>query len=304
MESYIREFTEYLVAEKNASPHTLESYLNDLSQFEEFLKQSGHAGESTDFKIETIDRLAVRSYLGFLYDKKLAASTMRRKLSTLSSFFRFLCRENYLPSNIIKTIPAPKMENKLPSFLSVDEMFRLIDLPKGEGFLVIRDRSILELFYSTGIRISELVSLKTQDLNMATHMVKVLGKGRKERVLPFGRKCFEALKKYTSVRLEKLSATRTNSEFFFLNHRSKGISTRGVRKIIGKYVTTGNFSGKVTPHSIRHSFATHLLEGGADLRSIQELLGHSSLSTTQKYTHLTIDKLVETYDQAHPRAKE
>ena len=304
MEPYIREFTEYLVAEKNASPHTLESYLNDLSQFEEFLKQSGHAGESTDFKIETIDRLAVRSYLGFLYEKKLTGSTMRRKLSTLSSFFRFLCREKYLPSNIIKTIPAPKMENKLPSFLSVDEMFRLIDLPKGEGFLVIRDRSILELFYSTGIRISELVSLKTQDLNMATHMVKVLGKGRKERVLPFGQKCFEALKKYTSVRLEKLSATRTNSEFFFLNHRGRDISTRGVRKIIGKYVTTGNFSGKVTPHSIRHSFATHLLEGGADLRSIQELLGHSSLSTTQKYTHLTIDKLVETYDQAHPRAKE
>ena len=304
MESYIKVFTEYLVAEKNASPHTLESYLNDLSQFEEFLKQSGHAGESTDFKIETIDRLAVRSYLGFLYDKKLAASTMRRKLSTLSSFFRFLCRENYLPNNIIKTIPAPKMENKLPSFLSVDEMFRLINLPKGEGFLVIRDRSILELFYSTGIRISELVSLKTQDLNMAIHMVKVLGKGRKERVLPFGQKCFEALKKYKGVRLEKLSATRTNSEFFFLNHRGRDISTRGVRKIIGKYVTTANFSGKVTPHSIRHSFATHLLEEGADLRSIQELLGHSSLSTTQKYTHLTVDKLVETYDQAHPRAKE
>ena len=304
MESYIREFTEYLLAEKNSSPHTLESYLNDLSQFEQFLKQSGHAGESTDFKIETIDRLAVRSYLGFLYDKKFSASTMRRKLSTLSSFFRFLCRENYLPNNIIKTIPAPKMESRLPSFLSIDEMFRLIDLPKGEGFLVIRDRSILELFYSTGIRISELVSLKMQDLNMATHLVKVLGKGRKERILPFGQKCFDALKEYKNVRLEKLKATRKNSEFFFLNHRGRGISTRGVRKIIRKYVTTGNFSGKVTPHSIRHSFATHLLEEGADLRSIQELLGHSSLSTTQKYTHLTIDKLVETYDQAHPRAKE
>jgi len=304
VERYIREFTEYLVAEKNASPHTLESYLNDLSQFEEFLKQSGHAGESTDFKLESIDRLAVRSYLGFLYDKKFSASTMRRKLSTLSSFFRFLCREGYLSNNIVKTVPAPKMENKLPSFLSIDEMFRLIDLPRGEGFLVVRDRAILELFYSTGVRISELVSLKTEDLDLATHMVKVLGKGGKERVLPFGRKCVEALEKYIRVRSEKLSATKTSSEFFFLNHRGKGISTRGVRKIIGKYVTTGNFPGKVSPHSIRHSFATHLLEGGADLRSIQELLGHSSLSTTQKYTHLTIDKLVDTYDRAHPRAKE
>ena len=183
-------------------------------------------------------------------------------------------------------------------------MFRLIDLPKGEGFLIIRDRAILEFFYSTGVRVSELVSLRTENLNLATHVVRVFGKGGKQRVLPFGRKCGEALEKYKRVRSEKLSTTKTNSEFFFLNYRGRGISTRGIRKIIGKYVKTGNFAGKVSPHSIRHSFATHLLEEGADLRSIQELLGHSSLSTTQKYIHLTIDKLVETYDQAHPRAKE
>ena len=302
MERYIKEFTDYLVAEKNASPHTLESYLNDISQFEDFLKQSGHAGESPE--IDSIDRLAIRSYLGFLYDKKFSASTMRRKLSTLSSFFRFLCREGYLQNNIVKSVPAPKMESKLPSFLSVDEMFRLIDLPEGEGFLVVRDRAMLELFYSTGVRISELVSLKTGDIDRTTQMVKVLGKGGKERLLPFGKKCVEALGKYEKVRSDKIISTKENSEYLFLNHRGKGITTRGVRKIIGKYVTTGNFPGKVSPHSIRHSFATHLLEGGADLRSIQELLGHASLSTTQKYTHLTIDKLVETYDQAHPRAKE
>ena len=302
MEQYIKEFTGYLVAEKNASPHTLESYLNDISQFEGFLKESCHAGESS--KIDSIDRLAIRSYLGFLYDKNFSASTMRRKLSTLSSFFRFLCREGYLQKNVVKSVPTPKMENKLPSFLSVDEMFRLIDLPDGEGFLVVRDRAMLEFFYSTGVRISELVSLKIENIDRTAQVVKVLGKGGKERLLPFGKKCGEALDKYKKARSDKVISTKENSEHLFLNHRGKGISTRGVRKIIGKYVTTGNFPGKVSPHSIRHSFATHLLEGGADLRSIQELLGHSSLSTTQKYTHLTIDKLVETYDQSHPRAKE
>ena len=304
MKRYIKEYTDYLVAEKNASPHTLESYLNDILQFEEFLIRSGHAGESSAIKMDSIDRLAVRSYLGFLYDKKFSAATMRRKLSTLSSFFRFLCREGHLQNNVVKSVPAPKMENKLPTFLSVDEMFRLIDLPEGKGFLAVRDRAMLELFYSTGMRISELVSLKTEDLNLATQMVKVLGKGGKERLLPFGNKCVEALGEYIKVRPEKIITLKNNTDSFFLNHRGKGITTRGVRKIIGKYVTTGNFPGKVSPHSIRHSFATHLLEGGADLRSIQELLGHASLSTTQKSTHLTIDKLVETYDRAHPRAKE
>jgi len=304
VENYIQEFTDYLVAEKNASPHTIESYLNDISQFKEFLKKSGHAGEFSDFKIDSIDRLAIRSFLAFLYDKKFSASTMRRKLSTLSSFFRFLCREGHLKTNVVKTVLAPKTENKLPSFLSIDEMFRLIDLPKANGFLALRDRAMLELFYSTGIRVSELVSIKTEDLNYATQTVKVLGKGGKERLLPFGQKCSEALVKYIKVRTKKLSSAKINTEFLFLNYRGKDISARGVRKVIGKYVAIGSFPEKVSPHSIRHSFATHLLEGGADLRSIQELLGHASLSTTQKYTHLTIDKLVETYDRAHPRAKE
>lgn len=304
MEHYTKEFRDYLIAEKNASTHTLDSYLNDILQFEEFLKQSGHAGDSSVLQIESIDRLAVRSYLGYLYEKKFSASTMRRKLSTLSSFFRFLCREGHLKDNVVKTIPAPKMESKLPSYLSVDEMFRLLDLPEGKGFIAARDRAMLELFYSTGVRISELVSLQQENINLTTQMVKVLGKGGKERLLPFGRKCVESLVKYEQVRSEKINSLKTKTEYFFLNHRAQGITARGVRKIIGKYVTCGNFPGKISPHSIRHSFATHLLEGGADLRSIQELLGHSSLSTTQKYTHLTIDKLVETYDQAHPRAKE
>ncbi len=242
--------------------------------------------------------------MGHLYEKNFSGATMRRKLSTLSSFFRFLCREGYLKTNVAKTVPAPRMQNKLPAYFSVDEMFRLLQLPEGEGFLPVRDRALLELFYSCGLRISELVGLTLEDINLDSRMVKVLGKGGKERLLPLGRHCVEALKMYLNIRMDKIREFGSGTSKLFLNYRGTEISTRGVRKAVEKYIKQGNFSGGVSPHSIRHSFATHLLEGGADLRSIQELLGHSSLSTTQKYTHLTLDRLSETYDKAHPRAKE
>ena len=304
MEKAIQEFKNYLVVEKNASPHTLEGYLNDIAQFQEFLTHSGHAMESGTLQLEKIDRLAVRSFMGYLYEKNFSGTTLRRKLSTLSSFFRFLCREGTLKNNVAKTVPAPRVQNKLPSYFSIDEMFRLLQLPQGEGFLPTRDKAMLELFYSCGLRISELVSLALEDINLESRMVKVLGKGGKERLLPVGRHCIEALKTYLNVRMDKIRNTDSATDQLFLNHRGGGITVRGMRKVVEKYIKQGNFPGGVSPHSIRHSFATHLLEGGADLRSIQELLGHASLSTTQKYTHLTIDKLVETYDQAHPRAKE
>jgi integrase/recombinase XerC len=329
VEKAIQEFKNYLLVEKNASPNTLDGYLNDITQFQEFLTQSGHAVESSSIQIEKIDRLAVRSFMGYLYEKKYSATTMRRKLSTLSSFFRFLCREGYVKNNVANTVPAPRMQNKLPAYFSVDDMFRLLQLPQGEGFLPVRDRALLELFYSCGLRISELVGLTVENTNLDSRTVKVLGKGGKERLLPLGRQCVEALKNYLDARMDKLAQQRTQQppqsplsgggtvpglgglssshakcEQLFLNHRGAGITVRGVRKIVDKYIKQGNFAGGVSPHSIRHSFATHLLEGGADLRSIQELLGHSSLSTTQKYTHLTLDRLSETYDKAHPRAKE
>ncbi len=304
MEKAIQEFKNYLLVEKNASPHTLAGYLNDISQFQNFLTRSGHAVERSVVRLEKIDRLAVRSFMNHLYEKKVSSATMRRKLSTLSSFFRFLCRENYLTSNVAKTLPAPRAQNKLPAYFSVDEMFRLLELPQGEGFLPIRDRALLELFYSCGLRISELVALTTANINLESRMVKVSGKGGKQRLLPMGRPCVDALKIYLDARTDKIRGRCGDGEKLFLNHRGTGISVRGVRKVVEKYVRRGNFPGGVSPHSIRHSFATHLLEGGADLRSIQELLGHSSLSTTQKYTHLTLDRLSETYDNAHPRAKE
>jgi integrase/recombinase XerC len=304
MEKAVQEFKNYLMVEKNASPNTLESYLNDITQFQEFLIHSGHAVESGSVQLDKVDRLTVRSFMGHLYDKKLSGSSMRRKLSTLSSFFRFLCREGTLENNVAKTVPAPRMQNKLPSYFSVDDMFRLLELPEGKGFLPVRDRAMLELFYSCGLRISELVSLTLDNLNLSSRMVKVLGKGGKERILPMGRHCVEALQIYLNARMDKIRKMEPGTDKLFLNHRGAGITVRGMRKVVEKFIKLGNFPGGVSPHSIRHSFATHLLEGGADLRSIQELLGHSSLSTTQKYTHLTLDRLSETYDKAHPRAKE
>jgi len=305
MESQILEFQKYLQGEKNASPHTVSNYLLDLHQFEAFLKDSGHACEGGKILLERIDRLAIRSFLAHLYDRAMSGASMSRKLSTLSAFFRFLCREGYLTGNVAKTIPLPRKVQKLPAFLSVDDMFRLLDLPASEGFTGCRDRGILELFYGTGIRISELAGLGLDDLHLADRSIKVLGKGRKERILPIGHKTVAALREYLTHREERIRSSKppTRPASLFINYRGGNLSVRGIRKILTGYLRKDRFPGGISPHSLRHSFATHMLEAGADLRSIQEMLGHSSLSTTQKYTHLTIDRLTETYDQAHPRAR-
>ena len=305
MEEYIEKFKTHLVAEKSASENTVAGYLNDLRQFSLFLKKTGHACNSKGvIDITQIDRLAVRSFLVHLHDRELTGTTMSRKLSSLSSFFKFLCREGHLQNNIAKSIPAPKKENYLPAFLSVDDIFRLLELPESNTWIGSRDRAILEMFYSTGMRISELVTLQMAFMNLENRRVRVLGKGKKERWLPLGEKSITALNSYLSHRealVRKMKPDPLPSSVF-LNTRGNGLTTRGVRKIVGKYLDQ-LVSGRHSPHSIRHSFATHLLEGGADLRTIQEMLGHASLSTTQKYTHLTVDRLIETYDQAHPRAQ-
>jgi len=302
LEKYIQDFKSYLIGEKNASVHTVNSYLTDLGQFVEFLHESGHGGARETFHPNKIDRLVIRSFMSFLYEKSASGATMARKLSTLSSFFRFLCREGHLKTNPAKTIPAPKKIKKLPSYLSVDEIFRLLELPKGKSFISCRDRAILELFYSTGVRISELTGIRMDDLHLPERMVKVRGKGKKERLLPMGKKSADVLETYIELRGRKTSHLNPKPKGLFLNFRGREISVRGVRKIVKKYIKQNHFSGKISPHSLRHSFATHMLDAGADLRSIQEMLGHSSLSTTQKYTHLTIDRLAEAYDKAHPRA--
>jgi integrase/recombinase XerC len=305
MRRLVDKFEEYLIGEKNASPHTISAYLNDLIQFEIFLKETGHACTNSQIQIEQVDRLAIRSFMGRLYEKSHSGASMGRKLSTLSSFFKFLCREGHIKTNIVKTIPVPKKTNRLPSYLSVDEVFRLLELPKANSFAGVRDKAIFEMFYDTGIRISELVKLSLEDLKIEQRTVKVLGKGNKERLLPLGKKTTEIIKCYLKFRTEHIKNKNPTSYALglFLNQRGQTISTRGVRKIMSQYIQANNFPKNISPHSLRHTFATHMLEAGADLRVIQEMLGHSSLSTTQKYTHLTIDQLTETYDKAHPRAR-
>jgi integrase/recombinase XerC len=243
--------------------------------------------------------------MGRLYEQSNSGTTMGRKLSALSSFFKFLCREGYLKTNFAKTIPIPKKVNKLPSHLSVDEMFRLLDLPQADSFSGARDRAILELFYGTGVRISELVGLSPDNFRLEQRSVKVRGKGNKERLLPLGKKTVGAIKNYLEHRTEYLRKKKPDPipVRLFLNQRARPISVRGVRKIMTRYIRSNHFPENISPHSLRHTFATHMLEAGADLRTIQEMLGHASLSTTQKYTHLTIDRLLETYDKAHPRAR-
>ena len=302
---HIAEFKKYLVGEKNASPNTVSAYLNDLAQFDAFLRETGHACDESGVQIDRLDRLAVRSFMGRLYEQSNSGTTMGRKLSALSSFFKFLCREGYLKTNFAKTIPIPKKVNKLPSHLSVDEMFRLLDLPQPDSFTGARDRAILGLFYGTGVRISELVGLSPDNLKLEQRSVKVLGKGNKERVLPLGKKTVGAIKTYLEYRTEYLRKKKPVPVpvRLFLNQRAQSISVRGVRKVMTRYIRSNHFPENISPHSLRHTFATHMLEAGADLRTIQEMLGHASLSTTQKYTHLTIDRLLETYDKAHPRAR-
>lgn len=301
MKRHIELFKNYLIGEKNASEHTVTNYLHDLEQFQEFLKVSGHACENGVVETEKIDRLAIRSFMGYLFEKSYSGSSMGRKLAALSSFFKFLCREGYLKTNFAKSIPIPKKPNRLPSYLPIDDMFRLLDMPEKGTFIGARDQAILELFYSTGMRISELVELPVDHLDLENRMVRVLGKGKKERVIPVGKKAIGALKEYYIHRNRLLG--KLEQDKVFLNHRGRSITIRGVRKIVAKYIDNNNFPAQVSPHSLRHSFATHMLESGADLRSIQEMLGHSSLSTTQKYTHLTMDHLMQTYDKAHPRAQ-
>jgi len=299
MKVHIENFEKHLKFERNCSAHTIRNYLSDIIQFNRFCLNI-----ISGFPVKTpqeVNQLTVRRYLAHLHHKNARAS-IGRKLASLRAFYKFLLREGIIDSNPFEGIATPKNRQKLPKFFSVDDIFRLVDAPKGEKRLIIRDRAILELLYSSGLRVSELCGLNSTDIDMSGEVVRVLGKGRKERMIPVGGKAIEALLTYLGIRDSDVKCIR-DDEALFLNYRGERLTTRSVARIVDKYLRYAGIPGKGSPHTLRHSFATHLLDGGADLRGIQELLGHSSLSTTQKYTHITTDKLMEVYDKAHPRAK-
>ncbi|OGP64292.1 MAG: hypothetical protein A2169_06535 [Deltaproteobacteria bacterium RBG_13_47_9] len=303
---FILQFIHYLSAEKNASPHTCRGYLRDLEGFEKFLKESGISlSPSGEVEPEKVDRLDIRRYLSFLH-RKNRKSSIARKLSTLRSFFKYLVREQILSSNPAKSISTPKVDKPLPTTLTVDEVFRLIESPKGPSrknpleaavSKGSRDNAILELLYSSGLRVGELVGLDVRQLDLDLGIVKVMGKGRKERIVPVGKKAIEALKAY----LEQRGVLRGDAPLF-VNLKGGRLTARSVGRLVERYTKRSGIFRKVSPHSLRHTFATHLLDAGADIREIQEMLGHSSLSTTQRYIHLSMGKLMEVYDKAHPRS--
>lgn len=305
LKKHIDKFLEFLKVEKNASPHTLRNYSSDLDQFSNFLIDNKISLKDRSIDLQKIDNLTFRSYLSSLYKKNNSRSSVARKLAVLRSFYKFLCREGFINKNIVKSITIPKQDKKIPSFLTIDETFHLLKQPDEKNLPGLRDKSILELFYATGIRIGELVSLNIEDVNFDLRLIKIKGKGKKERVVPVNKSTTNILARFIEKRKNmelKKNIIMTGASPLFTNFRCKRITDRGVRNILVKYIYKGNISKNVSPHSLRHSFATHLLEMGADLRVIQELLGHSSLSTTQKYSHINTDRLMEVYDKAHPKA--
>jgi len=305
MKDLIEKFRDHLRIERNASAHTLRGYGADLEQFRRFLKEKKLAqGEDGEAAAEKIDHLAIRAFLSSLYrDRK--KSSLGRKLAALRSFLKFLVQEGYLRRNPAEIVATPRPEKPLPNFMSVDEAFALMETPDDSLTWGARDKAILETLYSTGIRVSELVALSEGDVDPTLGIVRVFGKGGKERIVPIGEKALAALKNYWEKRerLPRKSGEKTRKAPIFINPRGGRLTARSVARILDKHLAGGGIWRKVSPHGLRHSFATHLLDAGADLRAIQELLGHASLSTTQRYTHVSMDKLMEVYDQAHPRAK-
>ena len=302
----IETFIEALKSQKGYSQHTVRNYRIDLGQFHDFLKEkAGPRGEKeAEPLIESVDFPTIREYFGTLF-ARYKRSTIARKLSAVRSFFAFLEKKGMVGVNPSADVSAPKREKYIPAHLPVDEMFRLLDRPDVTRPLGKRDRAILEVLYSCGIRVSELTGLDVAHVDFAQRLVKVLGKGNKERIVPVGREALKTLEDYleeTSTLRKRIYGDKQASPLF-LNARGGRLTSRSVGKLVKRYGREGTLMLDISPHALRHTFATHLLDGGADLRAVQELLGHVSLSTTQKYTHVSLDKLMEIYDKAHPRSK-
>ena len=333
----IAKYLAYLQSVKNSSPHTVSNYGNDLEQFLTYLSPPGLEPSA----LKDITHNTIREFIGHLHDQGLQKASVARKLASLRSFFKYCVREGYLKDSPARLVPTPKLPKRVPSVLSAEEMNGFLDqladmpavagggLPKGrqslaadavmksphkardESLLLRRDRALIELLYAAGLRVSELTGLNLADMDQKERILRVRGKGNKERIVPYGSKAQEALEKYAPVREQLLAGDTTaagdsqsapNGGAVFLNYAGRRLTQRSVGRIVKKYVRLVNINWDLHPHSLRHAFATHLLADGADLRAIQELLGHQSLSTTQKYTHASIRQLMDIYDKAHPHA--
>jgi integrase/recombinase XerC len=287
-------FIAYLKHEKNASPHTISNYRGDILQLAGYL-------ESKKLNLRDVDNIALRGFLAVLYDRGEKKSTVGRKLAAIRSFFQFCVRKQWMDDNPAKVVSTPKQDKSVPTFLSEEEMQEFLDLPKTAKPLDKRDKAMLELLYATGIRVSELVGICLEDLKFTERLIRVKGKGKKERLVPFGRMAEESLRSYLRVR-PQISKGQAEEKNLFLNYRGQKLSSRSVERTVDKYIRHSAVRRKISPHSLRHSFASHLLSRGADLRVIQELLGHESLATTQKYTHLDLKHLLDVYRKNHPRS--
>ena len=303
MGDIIQDFQIYLEVERNVSEHTRKAYIADVKEFNSFLRGSDIKKRS-DVIID-VEPETIRTYLSHLYREKVKKVTVNRKISSLRSFYKYLLRAGKINSNPAEMVQTPKIEKYMPTFLSVDETFQLLNVQGDNSASGLRDHAMLELFYSSGLRLSELAGLNVTDFDFGQALVKLRGKGKKERIVPVGKPAMQAIDDY----IKKTADVRTKYDAnifqnpLFLNSRGERITARSIARIVDATTVKSSIGRKISPHALRHSFATHLLNAGADLRSIQELLGHESLSTTQKYTAVNINRMMEIYDKAHPRAK-
>lgn len=292
-------FIRYLKIERNASDLTIKSYSEDLASFQDYL--ADRIGN-----VESLDELTIttlRGYVTYLHECNYAKTTIARRLACLRTFFRFCCREQLVQANPAKALRTPRAGRKLPHFLTTEQIVMLVESPPANEDLGLRDRAILETLYSAGLRVAELVGLNISDWNRDADVVRVLGKGRKERIAPIGRHASRALQNWLDVREVSPKANANNQQALFLNKNGTRITTRSIGRMLEKYLKITGLESITTPHTLRHTFATHLLDGGADLRSVQELLGHKSLTTTQIYTHVSTKRLRDTYEKAHPHSE-
>jgi integrase/recombinase XerC len=303
MGNIIQDFQIYLEVEKNVSAHTRVAYIADIQEFARFLHNNNFIKSQNE--IINVEPENIREYLSYLYRQKVKKVTVNRKVSSLRAFYKYVLRTGKIKNNPAEMIQTLKTEKYMPNFLSVDETFQLLNAPVDNSISGLRDHAMLELFYSSGLRLSELAGLNVTDFDFSQTLVKLRGKGKKERIVPVGKPALQAIEDY----IKKTAEVRTKFEHnifknpLFLNVRGERITARSIARIVDKSTVKSCIGRKISPHALRHSFATHLLNAGADLRSIQELLGHESLSTTQKYTAVNINRMMEVYDKAHPRAK-